>query len=193
VTTSVTPVLTLGRVGTEDDATDSTSPAAPRIPSEDAVIAASVRGVRGSVVRLPASVHGDGDRAFVPALVAIARDTGVSAYIGDGTHRWPAVHRLDAARLFRLALEAGAPASRYHGVGDEGVRTRDIAEVIGRRLGVPVASVSSQEAAAHFGWIAKFFAMDNPTSSALTRARLGWEPTHPGLLADLDRPEYFAR
>ena len=192
VMTSVTPVLTLGRLGTEDDATDSTSPAAPRIPSEDAVIAASAQGVRGSVVRLPASVHGDGDRAFVPALMNIARETGVSAYIGDGSHRWPAVHRLDAARLFRLALEAGAPGSRYHAVADEGVRTREIAEVIGRHLGVPVASVNSEKAAAHFGWIAGFFAMDNPTSSMLTRARLGWVPTHPGLLADLERPGYFA-
>ena len=147
--------------------------------------------MRSSSVRLAPSVHGDGDQGFVPQLIEIARGKGASAYIGEGANRWTAVHRLDAARLFRLALEQAPAGSVLHGVADEGVTTRAIAEAIGHGLDVPVVSVPPDESAAHFGWIGAFFAMDSAASSATTRSTLGWEPTHPGLLADLDAGRYF--
>jgi len=147
--------------------------------------------VRVSVVRLPPSVHGDGDHGFVPMLIGIAREKGVSAYIGDGLNRWPAVHRLDAASLYRLVLEKGSAGGRYHGVAEEGIAFRDIAQVIGRRLKIPVVSKSPEEAANHFGWFAHFASIDAPASSARTQAQLGWQPKHPGLIADLDREQYF--
>lgn len=186
IVTSGSLVVAPGRIATEDDA------ARPNFPrkSEEAAVALASRGVRTSVVRLAPSVHGKGDHGFVPRLIAIAREKGVSAYVGDGLNRWPGVHRLDAARLYRLALENGSTGARYHGVADEGVPAREIAEVIGRRLNVPVVSKSAEEAAAHFGWIGLFFSMDGPASSAQTRAQLGWRPTQPGLLADLDA-NYF--
>ncbi len=134
----------------------------------------------------------DGDHGFVPALIGIARDKRVSAYVGDGLNRWPAVHRLDAAHLFRLALERAPAGARLHGVADEGVPIRDIAAVIGRRLKVPVAAKSPEEAADHFGWLGYFFSFDNPTSSTLTQERLEWRPTRPSLIPDIDRPTYFA-
>jgi nucleoside-diphosphate-sugar epimerase len=143
------------------------------------------------VLRLPPSVHGNGDHGFVPRLISIAREKGVSAYIGNGLNRWPAVHRLDAAHLYRLALEKGTAGVSYHGVGDEGVPTREIAEVIGRHLNLPVVSKSREEAADHFGWIARFFGIDGPASSALTQERLGWRPTQVGLIDDLNAEHYF--
>jgi nucleoside-diphosphate-sugar epimerase len=157
----------------------------------EAALALASQGVRVSVVRLPPSVHGDGDHGFVPHLFAIAREKGVSAYLGDGLNHWPAVHRLDAARLYRLAIEKGAAGSRYHGVADEGVVFRDIARVIGRHLDVPVVSKSPEEAADHFGWMSRFAGIDGPASSAETRQQLGWRPTHPGLIADIGRRSYF--
>jgi nucleoside-diphosphate-sugar epimerase len=150
------------------------------------------RGVRVSVVRLGASVHGDGDHAFVPMLIKIAREKGVSLYEGDGLNRWPAVHRFDAAHLFRLALEnAPAAGTRFHAVAEEGVAFREIAEVIGKRLTIPVVSKSTEEAAKHFGSFAHFAAMNNPASSARTQELLGWKPKQPGLIVDLDRESYF--
>jgi nucleoside-diphosphate-sugar epimerase len=176
-----------GSLATEEDAPN---PSFPR-KSEEAALALAARGVRASVLRLPPSVHGDGDHGFVPRLINIAREKGVSAFIGDGLNRWPAVHRLDAAHLYRLALEKGSAAARYHGVADEGAPTREIAEVIGRRLNVPVVSKSREEAPGHFGWIALFFGIDGPASSALTQERLGWRPVQPGLVADLNAAHYF--
>jgi nucleoside-diphosphate-sugar epimerase len=142
-------------------------------------------------MRLPPTNHGDGDNGFVAALVGIARDKGVSGYIGDGTNRWPAVHRLDSARLFRLALEKAPAGSTLHAVADEGVPIRDIAEVIGRHLDLTVVSISPEDAGEHFTWLAGFLAADSPASSALTRELLGWQPTHPGLIDDLDQGHYF--
>ena len=186
IITSGSLVVAPGRVATEDD---TASPNFPR-KSEEAALAMPSRGVRASVVRLAPSVHGKGDHGFVPRLIALAREKGVSAYVGDGRNRWPGVHRLDAAHLYRLALEKGSASARYHGVADEGVPAREIAEVIGRRLNVPVVSKSHEEAPEHFGWIGQFFAMDGPASSAQTRTWLGWRPTQLGLLADLDA-NYF--
>jgi nucleoside-diphosphate-sugar epimerase len=180
--------LPQGRLGTEEDVVDK---AVPRGASENAAIALAERGVRSSVVRLAPSVHGPGEHGFVPTLVDIARNKGVSAYIADGSNRWPAVYRLDAARLFRLALEAAPAGSRLHGVGDEGVPFRDIAGVIGRHLNLPVVGISREEADAHFGWLSANASTDNPTSSMLTRERLGWRPEGPGLIADIEQGHYF--
>ena len=166
----------------------------PNFPrkSEAAGLALASRGMRASILRLPPSVHGDGDHGFVPHLIGIAREKGVSAYVGDGLNRWPAVHRLDAARLYRLAIEKGSAGARYHGVADTGVPIREIAEVIGRRLNVPVVSKSAAEAEDHFGWIGHFVSMDSPASSVETQNQLGWRPTHASLIPDIDRPIYFA-
>ncbi|MGD0930192.1 MAG: SDR family oxidoreductase [Candidatus Korobacteraceae bacterium] len=177
-----------GPLATENDVA---IPSFPR-KSEEAALALAARGVRVSVVRLPPSVHGEGDHGFVPRLVSIAREKGVSAYVGEGFNRWPAVHRLDAAHLYRLALEKGAAGAYYHGVADEGVRVRDIAGVIGRRLNMAVVSKSPEEAADHFGWIAAFFGIDCPASSTQTQERLGWSANQPGLISDLDQAHYFA-
>jgi nucleoside-diphosphate-sugar epimerase len=169
---------------------DAPNPNFPR-KSEEAALALPARGVRASVLRLPPSVHGKGDHGFVPRLISIAREKGVSAFVGDGSNRWPAVHRLDAAHLYRLVLEKGSAAARYHGVADEGVTTREIAEVIGGHLNVRVVSKSREEAADHFGWMAHFFGIDGPASSAQTQQQLGWRPVQPGLIADLNVEHYF--
>lgn len=181
-----------GRLSSERDlpAVDG-SPVSIRSATATALLALASRGVRSSVVRLSPTCHGEGDNGFMATLVAIARDKGVSGYIGDGANRWPAVHRLDAARLFRLAVEKAPAGTVLHGVAEEGVPIRDIAEVIGRHLDVPVASVAPEAAVEHFAWLGRFLALDGPASSTLTRELLDWQPTGPGLLDDLDKGHYF--
>ena len=176
--------LPSGRVVTERDV--------PGYAPRATALAAAARGVRASAVRLAPSVHGPGDGGFVPALIDIARARGAAAYVGDGSGCWPAVHVLDAATLFRLAVESAPAGSVLHGAGDEGVPTREIAEVIGARLGLPTVSVAAgEDAQEHLGWMAPFFSMDVRASHAVTTELLGWEPTRPGLLADLETGSYF--
>jgi len=178
----------LARVATEADALAH----GPRIDAENTVIALAERGVRSSIVRLPPTVHSARERhGFTATLIAIAREKGVAGYVGDGSNRWPAVHALDAARLFRRALETAPAGSRLHAVADEGGPFRRIAETIGRHLNLPTASIPPGEADAHFGFLGPFVPLDNPVSSARTRDLLGWVPTHPGLIDDLDQGHYF--
>jgi nucleoside-diphosphate-sugar epimerase len=178
----------IGRVGTEQDRLDG----GPRVDSENAVIAMADRGVRSSVIRLAPTVHSSLDHhGFVPTLIAMARTHGAAAYVGDGSNRWPAVHTLDAARLYRLALEAAPAGTRLHGVADEGIAFREIAEAIGRGLGLPAVSITAEDAAQRLGFLAAFAQLDNSTSSAQTRRLVNWQPTHPGLLADLAERHYF--
>jgi nucleoside-diphosphate-sugar epimerase len=162
----------------------------PRIASELAGVAVAERGVNVSVVRLP-QVHDTVKMGLLTYTVQLAREKGVSPYIGDGLNRWPAAHVLDVARLYRLALEKREAGSRYHAVAEEGVTVREIAEVLGRGLKVPVVSMSPEEASVHFGWLGMFAGLDLPASSALTQKRLGWRPTGPGLMSDLDHIQYF--
>ena len=191
VITSGTALLAMaapGRLGVETAALER----GPRVDSENTVVAMAARGVRSSVVRLPPTVHSSLDRhGFVPALIDMARKNGVSVYVGDGANRWPAVHTLDAARLYRLAIESAPAGARLHGAAEQGVPFRQIAEAIGRGLGLPAASVTPDEATRYIGFLATFAQIDNPSSSAATRALLKWEPTHAGLLADLEERHYF--
>lgn len=186
IVTSGTAVLPPGRLGTE---TDDGVATAPRIASEQAALPFAERGVRVTVLRLPPTVHSSADKhGFLSTMIDADRKAGTAGYLGDGENRWPAVHRLDAARLYRLVLESDDPGLRVHAVADDGVRLRDIAEVIGAHLSLPVATV----AADHFGWLGQFAGLDVPASSELTRRRLRWTPSQVGLLADLDEGHYFA-
>jgi nucleoside-diphosphate-sugar epimerase len=189
IVTSGTAIIAPGRLATEE----MVRPADSRFPrvSEETVASFVERGVRTSVIRLSPSVHGDGDHGFVPILINLAREKGVSAYIGDGLNRWTGVHRLDTAPLYRLALEKGSAGARYHGVAEEGISFRDIATVIGKKLNLPVASKTREEAAGHFGWLAAFAGIDCPASSKLTQERLGWRPVQKGLIQDLEQGTYF--
>jgi nucleoside-diphosphate-sugar epimerase len=189
IVTSGLALLANGRLATEDDRPVPVSDSYPRA-SEATAASLETRGVRVSVVRLP-QVHDPEKQGLVTYAIAVAREKGVSAYIGDGMSRWAAVHVLDAARLYRLALEEGVAGARYHAVAEEGVPARDIAEAIGRRLRVPVVSKSPEEAAQHFGWLAAFAGLDLAASGAKTQARLGWRPTGPGLISDIDAVQYF--
>jgi nucleoside-diphosphate-sugar epimerase len=178
----------LGRTGTEADVL----PGGPRIDTENALIGLSERGVRSCAVRLPPIVHSALDtHGFVPALVGFAREHGTAAYIGDGANRWPAVHTLDAARLFRLALESAPAGTRLHAVADEGVAFRRIAQTLGRNLELPGTGITQGQAEQHLGYLGGFAGLDNPTSSAHTQDLLGWHPAGPGLLEDLDAGHYF--
>ena len=186
IVTSGFALLAPGRFATETDVPPS-DPSYPR-RSEAAARELAERGVRAATVRLAPSVHGLGDHGFIPLLIAMAREKGVSAYPGEGLNRWPGVHRLDAGRLYRLVLEQGTTEPVYHAVADEGVPFKEIATVLGRRLGLPVESRGPE----HFGWFAGFAGADMPASSERTRSLLGWVPTGPGLLTDLDQPGYYA-
>ncbi len=180
-------LLAPGRAATEDMDPPANSPT-PRV-SEQAALALVAQGVRASVMRLP-QVHNTVKQGLITPLIAVAREKGVSAYVGDGANRWAAAHVSDTARLYRLALEKREAGARYHAVAEEGVPMRDIAEVIGRGLNVPVVSLSPEEAGPHFGFFAGFAGLDMPASSALTQERLGWRPTGPGLIADLKQMRY---
>jgi nucleoside-diphosphate-sugar epimerase len=186
--TALRAYVSLGRTGTEDDALAG----GPRIDSENALVALAERGVRSSVVLLAPTVHSSLDHhGFVPSLIALARKSGYAAYVGDGSNRWPALHTLDAARLYRLALERAPAGARLHGIAEEGIPFREIAEAIGRGLGLPTKSLSRDEAARELGFLARFVQVDNPSSNARTRQLLDWCPTHAGLLADLAEGHYF--
>lgn len=186
----VTSGLALVAPGRLADENDMPSPGFPR-SSEQAAAAQAARGVAATAVRLPPTTHGAGDHGFVPHLINLAREKGVSAFVGDGDNRWPATHRNDAAKVYRLALERGATDGPYHAIAEEGVPFKTIAETIGRNLGVPVEPRDPQDAEAHFGWFTMFAAMDVPASSARTRALLGWAPEGPTLIEDLDGAGYF--
>jgi len=192
VTTSGTLMLAFagitGRPGTEADF----APSGPRVDAENFVTGLAGRGVRSSAVRLPPIVHSSLDHhGFAHILIGIARQASVSAYVGDGANRWPSVHTLDAARVYRLALESAPAGSRLHAVADEGVPFRDIAAAIGHGAGVPTASISASDAGERFAFLGTFVGVDNPTSSEVTRKVLGWEPAHPGLIEDLEHGHYF--
>ncbi|MCU1525513.1 MAG: NAD-dependent epimerase/dehydratase [Microbacteriaceae bacterium] len=181
----------LGAVSEETDRPDPATSRSPRVLTEQTLLGFADRGIRSSAVRLAPTVHGDGDHGFMATLIGIDREKGSSGYIGDGSNTWPAVHRLDAAHLFCLALEKAPAGSALHAVDDEGVPLRDVAEVIGRHLDVPVVSVAPENAVDHFSWLGRFLGIDSHASSAITRELLGWEPTHPGLIEDLELGHYF--
>ncbi len=191
--------LTPGRVATEHDglaATDGEREAPvsgpeQRLANAQYTLALAGRGVRSSIVRLPPTVHGEGDNGFIPTAIGFAREKGAAAYIGDGANRWPAVHRDDAAHLFRLAVESAPAGSALHAVGDQGVPIREVAEVFAAHLGVPAISVSPEQAGDYLGWLGGFWGIDSPASAQITRDLLGWQPTRPGLIADLEEGHYF--
>jgi nucleoside-diphosphate-sugar epimerase len=187
IVTSGTLLVAPGRIATE---TDPVAPGLPRV-SETAGLAFAARGVRAMAVRLPQVHGGDGKCGLVNWLLGIAQEKGVSGYLGDGGNRWSGAHRLDVAKLYRLALEKGRAGTSYHAVADEGVTARDIAEILGRHLSLPVASIAPENAPAHFGMMAMFAGIDGAASSALTRQWLGWKPTQIGMIADISRPGYF--
>ncbi|WP_158995470.1 SDR family oxidoreductase [Mucilaginibacter sp. L196] len=191
IVTSGTALVSPGKLATEDIIPHADSSTHPRIASEEAADTVAALGVRVSVLRLSPSVHGDGDHGFVPMLIDIARKKGISAYIGEGKNRWTAVHRLDAARLYRLALEEAVHGGRFHGVAEEGIAFKDIAETIGKHLNLPVVSISPEEAADHFGWFGGFTSLDVPASSKITQEKLKWHPKHPKLIADMAQGSYF--
>jgi nucleoside-diphosphate-sugar epimerase len=187
-TSGTLALASLGRTGTEDDVIAS----GPRIDAENAVVGFAEQGVRSSVVRVPPITHSALDRhGFARVLIAIARETGVAGYAGDGANRWPAGHTLDVGHLYRLALEDAPAGTRWHAVGDEGIPMREIAQSIGDHLGVPTASIPDDKLQAHFGFLAMLIALDNPTANLVTRRILGWEPARPGLIADFDDAGYF--
>ncbi|WP_145858621.1 SDR family oxidoreductase [Pedobacter suwonensis] len=191
IVTSGTLLVNPGILATEDMIPDYNG-RNPRLASEKAVDTLAAKDIRVSVVRLSPSVHGEGDHhGFIPMLIDIARKTGLSAYIGDGENRWTGIHRLDAAKLYRLALEEATPGTRFHGVAEESIPLKAIAEAIGEQLGLPVVSIPKNEAAAHFGWFEHFAAVDGPASGRLTSELLNWEPQCSGLLEDLERGIYF--
>jgi nucleoside-diphosphate-sugar epimerase len=190
IVTSGVGLIAPGRMVTEDDVRDPDAMHFPRDP-ETVAAAAAARGVRVSVIRLAPSVHGKGDHGFVPIVIGLAREHGVSAYVGNGENRWPGVHRRDTARLYRLALERAAEHAVYHAVADEGIPFREIAGVIGRHLNLPVVSTSGDDVGAHFGWFAPFAQMDARASSAKTQQSLAWHPAEPALLDDLNSAAYF--
>ncbi len=192
IVTGGVAMLAPGRVATEEDPPHPVSASFPRA-SGVVTAALAARGVRALAMRLPPSVHGAGDHGFVPILIGMAREKGVSAYVSDGNNRWPAVHRLDAARAYRLALERGAKGESFHAVAEEGVPFKQIAATIGRHLNIPVVAKSPAEAAEHFGWFTMFVSGDWPASSEKTRSRLGWQPTQPGLISDIEQAGYFAQ
>jgi len=187
VITGGTLMLPLGRLATEDDGPNLAGPGAARGQTEVMAIALADKGIRVSTVRLPPTVHGAGDHGFVPAIVAKAKATGVAAYVGNGSNRWPAVHRIDAAVLYRLALEKAPAGTRVHAAESEGIAFKDIAEAIGKKHGLKVESVTAAEAPKYFEWLAHFVQGDNPISSVLTRERFGWAPTQIGLLEDIEK------
>jgi nucleoside-diphosphate-sugar epimerase len=187
-----------GHVATERDGLAATddheapiSGAEQRLANAHFTLALADRGVRSSIVRLPPTCHGDGDNGFISAAIGFAREKDAAAYIGDGANRWPAVHRDDAARVFRLALESAPAGSTLHAIGDEGVPIREIAEVFAAQLGVPAVSIAPEQAGEYVGWLGGFWGLDSPASAQLTRDLLGWEPTRPGLIADLKEGHYF--
>ncbi|WP_293784145.1 SDR family oxidoreductase [uncultured Pedobacter sp.] len=191
IVTSGTLMVNPGILATEDMLPDYNG-VNPRLASEKAVDLLAAQNIRVSVVRLSPSVHGEGDyHGFVPMLISIARKTGFSGYIGDGENRWTGIHRLDAAKLYRLALEQATPGARFHGVAEESIPLKAIAEAIGEQLGLPVVSIAKNEAAAHFGWFERFVAVNGPASGRLTRTLLNWKPQYSSLLEDLEKGIYF--
>jgi len=182
--------LAPGRIATEADRSSHEGVESPRGGGENLALGFADRGIRAVSLRFAPTVHGEGDHGFMSTIAGVAREKGVSGYVGDGVNRWPAVHRSDAAQLVRLALEKAPAGTAVHAVAEEGIPASEIAGIIGRQLGIPTAPIAADDVDAHFGWIGRFFSADMPTSSAATRESLGWTPTHPTLLEDLEAGYY---